>query len=122
MEEKSFKVTESSRLDAFLSKETGVSRSQISKAIKAGNVKVQDKVIDKPSFSLKGDETVFYMPFEEEKEGILPPKENVDLNFVYKDEDLCIIDKPRGMVVHPAPGHYDDTLVNYLFNQNLNFD
>ncbi len=122
MNEKTLKVSEPSRLDAFLSKEAGISRSQASKIIKNGNLKVNDKIVDKPSFSLKGGETIFYSSIEETKEGILAPKENVELNFVYKDDDFCIIDKPRGMVVHPAPGHYDDTLVNYLFNQNLNFD
>ena len=45
------------------------------------------------------------------------------LDFVYKDEEISIINKPRGMVVHPAPGHSDDTLVNYLMeDENFDFD
>lgn len=115
-------VKETSRLDAFLSKETGMSRSQASKIVKGGNAKVNGKTVDKASFSLKPGDSVEFEKAEAEVTGILPPKENVSLNFVYQDDDFCIIDKPRGMVVHPAPGHYDDTLVNYLFNQNLNFE
>lgn len=115
-------VKEASRLDAFLSKETGMSRSQASKIVKGGNAKVNGKTVDKASFSLKPGDSVEFEKAEAEVTGILPPKENVSLNFVYQDDDFCIIDKPRGMVVHPAPGHYDDTLVNYLFNQNLNFE
>lgn len=115
-------VKEASRLDAFLSKETGMSRSQASKIVKCGNAKVNGKTIDKASFTLKPGDSVVFEKLDAEVTGILPPKENVSLNFVYKDDDFCIIDKPRGMVVHPAPGHYDDTLVNYLFNQNLNFE
>lgn len=122
MEEKIFEIDEEMRLDAFLSKKSGMSRSQASKLIKGGKVKVDGVVVDKPSFSLKGKENVSFTDAEETKQGVLAPKDNVELNFVYKGEDFCIIDKPRGMVVHPAPGHYDDTLVNYLFNQNLNFD
>lgn len=115
-------VKEASRLDAFLSKETGMSRSQASKIVKGGNAKVNGETVDKASFSLKPGDSVEFEKAEAEVTGILPPKENVSLNFVYQDDDFCIIDKPRGMVVHPAPGHYDDTLVNYLFNQNLNFE
>lgn len=115
-------VKEASRLDAFLSKETGMSRSQASKIVKGGNAKVNGKTIDKASFTLKPGDSVVFEKLDAEVTGILPPKENVSLDFVYKDDDFCIIDKPRGMVVHPAPGHYDDTLVNYLFNQNLNFE
>lgn len=115
-------VKEASRLDAFLSKETGMSRSQASKIVKGGNAKVNGKTIDKASYTLKPGDSVVFEKLDAEVTGILPPKENVSLNFVYKDDDFCIIDKPRGMVVHPAPGHYDDTLVNYLFNQNLNFE
>lgn len=122
MVEKTFLVDTSMRLDAFLSRSANLSRAQASKAIKAGNVKVSDKVIDKPSYTLKVGEQVLFAPVQEETTGILKPKDNVHLDFVYKSDDFCIINKPRGMVVHPAPGHYDDTLVNYLFNQGLNFD
>ncbi|MFA6624439.1 MAG: RluA family pseudouridine synthase [Bacilli bacterium] len=121
-EKKTIQITASGRLDAILSKELGISRSQLAKDIKVGSVSVNGVIIDHPSFNLKGNEEVIYAPVEKVNTGIEKPKDKVELDIVYKDDDIVVINKPRGMVVHPAPGHSDDTLVNYLFDEDESFD
>lgn len=122
METKTFKASTSGRLDIVLSIDLNISRSQASKSIKAMLVNVNSKIIDSPAFKVsEGDEITFSV--EDKKPAVAAPKEKVNLDFVYKDEDISIINKPRGMVVHPAPGHSDDTLVNYLMeDENFDFD
>lgn len=116
------KCEESTRLDAFLAAHCDKSRSQIVKCIKNGDVKVNGIICSKPSYTLKPGETVVFQETKEERPAIAIPKEMVEIEYVYKDKDIAIINKPRGMVVHPAPGHHDDTLVNYLMAGNENFD
>lgn len=120
--EQKFIPTQKTRLDVFLTENIEMSRSQLAKQIKAGAVSVNGTVALDPSFKLKGGESVVYSPVEEEKPAVEKPDEMVALDYVYKDEDIAIINKPRGMVVHPAPGHSKDTLVNYLMNQDEDFD
>lgn len=122
MEKKIFKADSEGRLDVVLSSVSSLSRSQVSKSIKSLLVTVNGKVIDSPSFKVQLDDEII-LSIEEKKPAVLAPKENVKLDFVYKDEEISIINKPRGMVVHPAPGHSDDTLVNYLMeDENFDFD
>lgn len=111
------------RLDIVLSSLSLLSRSQVQKAIKKEQVKVNDVIITSPSFKVSiSDKITFDMVIDEEVK-IKKPSENIKLDFVYKDEDISIINKPRGMVVHPSPGHNDDTLVNYLFDdEEFSFD
>ncbi len=116
------KATETGRLDVVLSRLFSLSRSQASKAIKNGWVKVAGKVIDSPSFKVTIDTEIDYEPKEVEKPAVEKPNQSVELDYVYRDEDIAIINKPRGMVVHPAPGHKNDTLVNYLFDDDSTFD
>ncbi len=117
------KTTESSRLDLAVSKLFEISRSQASKAIRQGAVKVDGVVIDTPSFKVKENAEIDYTPVIEEKPAVEKPDKRVELDYVYRDEDIAIINKPRGMVVHPAPGHNNDTLVNYLFDEDsFDFD
>ena len=88
-----------------------LSRSYIQKLIKEDNVLVNDKVV-KANYRVKTDDEVsFYLPKSIEPE-ILP--QNIPLDVLYEDDDVIIINKPKGMVVHPAAGHYKDTLVNGL--------
>lgn len=117
-----FKSDSSIRIDAFLSSQSEKSRSQIAKNIKNGDVKVNGVVCLKPSFTLKPGDIVNFEETIEEKPAIAIPKEMVEIDYIYKDKDIAIINKKRGMVVHPAPGHHDDTLVNYLMAENENFD
>jgi len=90
-----------------------VSRSKIQTAIKAGNIKVNEKEI-KPNFKVKpGDRIsiVFLKPFREE-EGIQP--EDIPLDIRYEDDAVMVIHKPAGLVVHPGVGNRNGTLVNAL--------
>lgn len=87
------------------------SRSFIQKLIKDAAVLVNDKQV-KPSQALReGDKIVIDLP-----PAIAPdiPAEDISLDIVYEDADLLVVNKPKGMVVHPAPGHYTGTLVNAL--------
>lgn len=88
-----------------------LSRSYIQKLIKEGQVLVNNQVV-KANYRTKAeDEICFYLPKSVEPE-ILP--QNISLNILYEDNDVIIVNKPKGMVVHPAAGHYKDTLVNGL--------
>lgn len=88
-----------------------LSRSYIQKLIKEGLVSVNNQVV-KSNYRVKTeDEICFFLPESVEPE-ILP--QEIPLDIIYEDEDLIIVNKPKGMVVHPAAGHYKDTLVNGL--------
>ena len=87
------------------------SRSFIQGLIEKENVKVNNK-IPKSNYKLKkSDEIEIIMP---EPEILKVEPENIPINVVYEDEDIIVINKPQGMVVHPAPGNYNGTLVNAL--------
>ncbi len=122
MESQKFVLEEGGRIDVLLASLTKLSRSQVQKAIKSGFVSVDGKVIDSPSFKAQKGAVLLYAPVEQEKKTFAAPENSVPLSFVYKDKDIAIINKPRGMVVHPAPGHENDTLVNYLFADDKDFD
>ncbi len=117
METKTFKSDMQGRLDIVLSSLSGLSRSQVSKLIKSENVFVDGKMVSSASYKVAPDQEISYV-LEEKKPAVAVAKEKIDLDFVYQDEDISILNKPRGMVVHPAPGHNDDTLVNYLMQDD----
>ena len=100
------------RIDKFLSEALpDLSRSYIQKLIKDGQVTVNQNII-KANYKLNaGDELLLAEP--ELKEPDIVP-ENIPLDILYEDSDLLIINKPKGMVVHPSAGHYSGTLVNAL--------
>ena len=103
------------RLDkaiALLNQE--LSRSYITKLLKDGKILVNGKV-EKPSFKVKENDEIFIEEIEDVKANI--KEEDIPLDVVYEDEDILIINKPQGMVVHPANGHYSGTLVNALMFQ-----
>ena len=88
-----------------------LSRSYIQKLIKEDHVLVNNQVV-KSNYRVKNeDEVCFYLPKSIEPE-ILP--QDIPLDILFEDEDVIIVNKPKGMVVHPAAGHYKDTLVNGL--------
>ncbi|MEO0100660.1 MAG: RluA family pseudouridine synthase [candidate division WOR-3 bacterium] len=100
------------RLDHYLIVSgIGLSRNQVIKLIKEGRVLVNDRLV-KPSYRVKGGDRVFAQFAPEKELEIIP--ENIPLNIVYEDEDVIVVDKPKGMVVHPARGHKSGTLVNAL--------
>lgn len=108
------KPIDSSRLDVAVASLFNISRSQAQKAIKNGGVSVDSKVITSPSFAVSSEMDIVFTPIKEEQKVLEKPDEIIELDYVYKDEDIAIINKPRGLVVHPAPGHKNDTLVNQL--------
>ncbi|ACK43084.1 MULTISPECIES: RluA family pseudouridine synthase [Dictyoglomus] len=102
---------ESERIDKYLSKKVPLSRSQIQDLIEKELIKVNEKPI-KNSYKVKlGDRIEVIIPPPVETE-VKP--QDIPIEIVYEDEDMVIINKPKGMVVHPAHGHYNDTLVNAL--------
>lgn len=103
---------EGERIDKCISNYLdSLSRSYIQKIIKDENVFVDGKIV-KSNYKVKVDEQVkFCIPDSVEPD--IPPQ-NIPLDILYEDKDILIINKPKGMVVHPAPGHYENTLVNAI--------
>lgn len=117
-----FENTTKSRLDKFIDEQvTEVSRSQIGKFIKDGEVSVNDKVVTKTGYKVSnGDVVTFTIP---EEKPIKAVAQNIPLDIIYEDEDVLVVNKPQGMVVHPAAGHPDGTLVNgILYHSQINDD
>lgn len=100
------------RIDRFLSNDLeNLSRSYIQKLLKDGGVLVNRKVV-KPNYKLNtGDEILVQIP-DPQTLDILP--EDIPLDILYEDDDILVVNKPKGMVVHPSPGHYSHTLVNAI--------
>lgn len=104
--------SEGERIDKFLAFIfPSASRSYIQKAIEIGNVSVNGIKVSK-NHKVKIDDKVEYTPIEPVRLSVEP--ENIPLDIVFEDDDLLVVNKPKGMVVHPAPGNYDGTLVNAL--------
>ena len=100
------------RLDAFLRRSAeGLSRSAAQKLIADGNVRLNGSPARKNDRLRVGDSVELTIP--EPREVDIAPKQ-MPLDIVYEDEDVAVINKPKGLVVHPAAGHQDDTLVNGL--------
>ena len=109
-----YEVTEEDnmmRLDQYIAKNCmDLSRSYIQKLIKDNLVTVNDVIQNKNKTPIQtGNLIVVSLPDPTELE-IKP--QNIPLDILYEDDDVLVVNKPKGMVVHPAPGHYDDTLVN----------
>lgn len=100
------------RIDKYLSESLNhCSRSYIKKLLDNNNINVNNKAV-KANYKLKsGDSIYICIPDPEEIE---IKAENIPLDIVYEDDDIIIVNKPKGMVVHPAPGHFEGTLVNAL--------
>ena len=100
------------RIDKLLSDRIdAITRSHIQKLIEGGNVTIFGSSV-KTNYKVKaGDEIIVTIPEVDETE-ILP--EDIPINIVYEDDDMLVVDKPQGMVVHPAVGNYTGTLVNAL--------
>ncbi len=115
MDEERIQITDEEsgeRIDALLSRKfPALSRSLIQKCMEAGTVIVNGKSVKKNARANAGDEIVFAFP---ETEALPVEPQDIPLDVVYEDEDIIIVNKTRGMVVHPAPGHPDGTLVNAL--------
>lgn len=104
---------EPQRVDKYLATHMEMtSRHRIQLAIKQDYIRVNDKVAKANCIVRPGDVITFVMPYQRRGLEILP--ENIPLNVVYEDDDVLVINKPAGMVVHPGHGHFSGTLVNAL--------
>ena len=100
---------ENSRIDAYISSKTDISRVTVQRLIKEGNVLVNNKEV-KASYKTKIDDEI---SVEEEKPIEVEIKaQNIPIPILYEDNDIIVVNKPKGMVVHPANGNLDGTLVN----------
>ena len=101
------------RVDKYMSSHLeDTSRNRIQSSIKQGYVRVGGKVAKANLIIRPGDVIQFVMPYRRRGYEILP--ENIPLDIVYEDDDLLVVNKPAGMVVHPGHGNYSGTLVNAL--------
>lgn len=102
-----------SRLDVFISAVCEMSRSAAARLIDSGDVTVNGRPSQKRYAVREGDEITVNLPEPEEYEAVA---EDIPLDVVYEDSDIIVVNKPEGMVVHPAPGNYTGTLVNALLH------
>jgi len=103
---------EKKRIDIYLAEKiSNHSRNYLKKGMEEGWVKVNGKDV-KPNYKIKAQDSITVSIPPLEKPSLEP--EDIPLNIIYDDEDIMVIDKPRGLVVHPAPGNYSGTLVNSL--------
>ncbi len=102
------------RLDKFLSERIfGISRSRVQNAIKAGLVKVNDEE-EKANYKIRPNDVVEMLMPKPMDEAVKVQPDKIPLNIIYEDDDLLVLNKPAGMVVHPGVGVYRKTLVNAL--------
>ena len=112
LEEFQIETENGERIDKYLSNEmSGFSRSYIQKLMKDGHVYVNGKAV-KANYKLAYDDMITVEIPDLVEPDIVP--ENIPLDILYEDDDILIVNKPKGMVVHPAAGHYSGTLVNAL--------
>lgn len=104
---------EGKRLDAFLAgRRPDLSRTRFKALIKNGRVSIGERTLDEPNYRVNaGDAVTVFLP---EPVEAVPEPQNIPLDIVYEDDHLVVIDKPAGLVVHPAAGNWSGTLVNAL--------
>ncbi|RPG94465.1 MAG: RluA family pseudouridine synthase [Candidatus Pelagibacter sp. TMED286] len=109
------------RLDIFLTENIKqFTRSFIKKLIEDNQVQLNKKVISSPSIKVRFKDQIILDVIEKSAQNIVP--RNIDLNIIYEDKSILVINKPKGMVVHPGAGNYENTLVNalmYKYKKNL---
>ena len=105
-------AAETERLDRFLADQLGLSRTQAARLVADKAVSVDGKPARASRVLTRGERVTVRFPEDQPPRTLKPAA--IPLVVVYEDEHLAVIDKPAGLVVHPAPGHWDDTLVNAL--------
>lgn len=105
-------VVQTERLDRFLADQLSLSRTQAGRLIADKRVTARGKPLRASAILEHGAEVTVEIPEEHPPRSYAPS--HAVLNFVYEDEHLAVLDKPAGLVVHPGPGHWNDTLVNVL--------
>jgi len=112
-----FTAKTAGRIDKILAIELDVSRNQVEKLVKDGLVSVNDKTIVKTSVKVvEGDEIAY--EFKEAEKRVAPPID-FDVEILYEDEYLLVVNKPSGLVVHPAPSVKEPTLVDWLIHKGI---
>ncbi|MBR2447791.1 MAG: RluA family pseudouridine synthase [Clostridia bacterium] len=106
-----FSQSERVRIDVFVSTIADVTRSRAAKLVTDGLVFINGKVASKSDKPQAGDEVTVHLP-DPQSYDVLP--QNLNLDIVFEDDDLLVVNKPKGMVVHPAAGNFENTLVNGL--------
>ncbi len=101
----------STRIDRFAAEKSGITRSQIHRLIEAGDLLV-NALPTKPNYRVRANDTVEITPPEEPPEELVP--EDIPIDVRYSDEHIVVVNKPAGLVVHPAAGHLSGTLMNAL--------
>ena len=105
-------VANTDRLDRFLADQLSISRTQAGRLIADKRVTTRGKALRASAVLERGAEVTVEIPDEAPPRNYTPA--HADLRFVFEDEHLAVLDKPAGLVVHPGPGHWNDTLVNVL--------
>ena len=104
-----------SRVDTFIKKNNKeISRTRIKNLILAQNLRINNQIVDDPSKKILLNDIINFKIPKPKKASLKPYKFN--LNIVYEDDDLMVINKPAGIVMHPGAGNYDNTIVNALIN------
>ena len=111
MTERYVASTAGMRIDQYIAEVTELSRSAAAKLIENGDILVNGAPVSKKYAIKDGDTIDVTLPEPEMAEAVA---ENIPLNIVFEDDDIIVINKSSGMVVHPAPGNYTGTLVNAL--------
>jgi 23S rRNA pseudouridine1911/1915/1917 synthase len=104
------------RVDRFVADRTGLSRSHVQKLITDGRLTAGDRTLKANTLLEPGSELLLDVPEPAPATPVAQPE--IEVPVVYEDDDLLIVDKPAGLVVHPAPGHADGTLVNALLGRS----
>ena len=107
------------RVDVFIHKrEKNISRTRIKNLILDKKLKVNNKILSDPSKRLSINDIIDLIIPEPKKTSLKPYKYKLDI--IYEDDDLIVLNKPAGIVMHPGAGNFDNTIVNALLNYNKN--
>ncbi len=107
------------RVDVFVNKkENNISRTRIKNLILSKKLRLNDKILEDPSKKVSKDDVIELIIPEPKKASLKPY--NYKLDICYEDEDLIILNKPAGIVMHPGAGNFDNTIVNALINYDKN--
>ena len=117
MSNRQFAASKTGRIDKILAEELDVSRNQVEKLVKDGLVSVNGKAVTKTSFKVAEGDKVSYAFKEAEKRE--PVEIDFDVEILYEDEYLLVVNKPSGLVVHPAPSVKEPTLVDWLVKKGI---
>ena len=107
------------RVDTYISfKELSLSRSKVKKLILSNNLKINEVIVNDPSYVLKLGDNIEFCIQPEKIQSLKPYKYKLDI--VFEDDDIIVINKSSGISMHPGAGNYDNTIVNALINYNKN--